>query len=378
MRVLYLIDSLAPGGAEQSLGAIAPYLITRGIHLEVVALRDRPGVQPVLQAAGVDVLLVRAHTRSTQVSAIRRLVSERRPDLVHTTLFEADVVGRLASALARTPVVTTLASTPYGPEHRAQPGIRRGRLAAAHAADMATARLARRFHAVSETVATVMARRLLIRRSKIDVVFRGRDEKVLGTRSADRRTNARRSIGVADDTPVVLAAARQEVQKGLDLAIASWPLVTEDLPTAVLLIAGRPGNQTATLTELAQPLVAAGSVRFLGARDDVADLLCAADAFVLPSRWEGLPGAVLEAMALETPVVASDLPQVREAVSDSEALLVSAENPVALSNAIKSTLMDRGSAHDRAKAARERFRRDFAIERAADGMVAFYERALRR
>jgi glycosyltransferase involved in cell wall biosynthesis len=59
-------------------------------------------------------------------------------------------------------------------------------------------------------------------------------------------------------------------------------------------------------------------VRFLGTRMDVPELLCAADAFVFPSRWEGMSGAVLEAMALEAPIIASDIPSVRETVADGD------------------------------------------------------------
>jgi glycosyltransferase involved in cell wall biosynthesis len=98
---------------------------------------------------------------------------------------------------------------------------------------------------------------------------------------------------------------------------------------------------------------------------------------VVPSRWEGFGSVLLEAMALEAPVVASDLPAIREVVADgATALLVPPEQPVALAAAVAATLADPASAAERARRARERFRERFTIDRVADGMVEFYRRAL--
>jgi glycosyltransferase involved in cell wall biosynthesis len=120
------------------------------------------------------------------------------------------------------------------------------------------------------------------------------------------------------------------------------------------------------------------NVRFLGARDDVPDLMVASDAFVLPSRWEGLPGAVIEAMALETPVVATDLPGVREVLGSDllRSCIVPVGDAPALADRI-TTMIDAGP--DTAAwtaAARSRFLRRFTTRRVASEMVDFYARAL--
>jgi glycosyltransferase involved in cell wall biosynthesis len=107
----------------------------------------------------------------------------------------------------------------------------------------------------------------------------------------------------------------------------------------------------------------------------VAELLCAADVFVVPSRWEGFGSVLLEAMALEAPIVASDLPAVREVVGD-DAPLVPPDRPDALAAAVTATLADPDGAARRAARARERFLATFTIDRVADGMAGFYRRAL--
>lgn len=377
MRVLYVIDSLAAGGAETSLAALAPRYAARGVHLHVAYLHDRPGLHAVFERAGA--ILHSIAGPGGRVGWLRRaaaLARDLRPDLVHTTLFEADLAGRIAAALARIPAVTSLVNVTYGPEMLHDPLLRAWKVRGAQLADIATARLARRFHAVSGPVAEAMSRRLLIPRDRIDVVPRGRDPERLGTRTRERAERAREQLGIEEGS-LVLAVARQEHQKGLDVLLEAFPLVRRRVPAAVLVVAGREGNQTPLLRGLVARHGLDEAVAFLGARGDVPDLLAAADAFVFPSRREGMPGTVLEAMALEAPIVASDIPTVAEAVADGEhALLVPPEDPEALAAAIVATVRRPSEAAERADRARARFLAHFTIDRVADQMVRFYERAL--
>ncbi len=378
MHVLYVIDSLVPGGAERSLAAMAPHLVAGGIRLEVATLSERPGVQAELVGAGVRLhRLAGPGGRAGWVSRTRRLIREVRPDLVHTTLFEADQAGRVAAVLARTRVVSSLVNVAYGPEQQASGGIGSLKLGAVRLLDALTARPVVRFHAVSEHVADVMARRLHLRRSRVEVVPRGRDPRLLGERTPERRARARAELGVGPQQAVVLAVGRQEPQKGFDTLLEAVPRVLAAAPGTRFLVAGREGTQTARLRALLERLGLQDAVRFLGARSDVYELLCAADVFAFPTRWEGMPGAILEAMALGAPIVASDVPPVREAVTDGvSARLVPPDEPEALAIAIGATLEDRAGAAERADKALAEFEARFTITRAAEGMLAFYEHAL--
>jgi glycosyltransferase involved in cell wall biosynthesis len=144
-----------------------------------------------------------------------------------------------------------------------------------------------------------------------------------------------------------------------------------------LVVAGRDGNQTPLLRATVRRLGLEGTVAFLGPRDDVADLLGAADTVVIPSRWEGLSNVLIEAMALEAPVVASDLPTLEDAVTDGDtAILVPPADPVRLAAAIVATLADPVAGPARAERARERFLQRFTIDRVVDQMLGFYDRAL--
>lgn len=378
MRVLYLIDSLSGGGAERSLAALAPQYLTRGVQLEIAYLHSRPGLEVEIDAPGVGLHCLKGRGGRTEaVAYARRLVRRLRPTLIHTTLFEADIAGRVAGALTRTPVVSSLVNVAYGREQMSDPNLKRSRVRGAQLLDALTARRVVRFHAVSAHVADVMSRRLRIPRERVDVIPRGRDPVKLGTRNPERRSRVRADLGIGDDTPLVLAAARQEHQKGLDVLIQSWPLVLARIPQAQLLLAGRHGNRTDALESAIKDLGLHDSVRFLGPRGDVPDLLCAADAFAVPSRWEGLGGIVVEAMALEAPIVASSIPALNDLLSDGvEGSLVEPEDPIALAAALVQLLTDREGAADLAARARARFIERYTIDRIADEMIAFYERAL--
>jgi glycosyltransferase involved in cell wall biosynthesis len=379
VRVLYLIDSLVAGGTERSLAELAPHYRRLGIHLDVAYLHERSGVGPDLEAAGATLFSLAGPRRLTgALPRAVKLIRNRRPDLVHTTLFEADLVGRVASAVTRVAVVGSLVNTAYGPEQLANPALKVSKVRVAQFLDAATARRVARFHAVSRSVAEVMASRLRLPKRRIDVVPRGRDPEKLGRRSASRRAAARASLGADDDDQIVLAVGRHEYQKAFDVLLRAFVAVRAEVPKARLLIAGREGAATPGLRSFLDT-TGIDDVTFLGARADVPDLLCAADAFAFPSRWEGLPGGVLEAMALEVPIVATDIAPVREVVGDTGCgRLVPPDDVEALAAALASVLRDPRAAAAEAcvAAARERFLEHFTTERVADEMLRFYLRAL--
>ncbi|HYY82462.1 MAG TPA: glycosyltransferase family 4 protein [Actinomycetes bacterium] len=378
MRILYLIDSLGPGGAERSLAAMAPLYTRKGIELEVAFLHDRAGVRPDLEAAGAGLFsLAGRGGRAGWTRRVHRLLASRRPDLLHTTLFEADVTGRVGATLTGVPVVSSLVNVAYGADQAATPGVRRWKVRGAQLADALTARRVVRFHANASHIADVMAGRLRVPRDRIEVIPRGRDPELLGRRDPARRARARAGLGVSGDSPLLLAVARHEHQKGLDVLLEALPAVLARAPGARLLVAGRQGNQTPLLRAAADQLRLDGAATFLGARSDVADLLCAADVLVIPSRWEGLSNVLIEAMALEAPVVASDLPTLHDAVDDGDtARLVPSGDPARLAAAIVANLEDPAAAAARAARARQRFLDRFTIDRVVDRMLAFYGHAL--
>ncbi len=174
----------------------------------------------------------------------------------------------------------------------------------------------------------------------------------------------------ADGRPVVLAAGRLTAQKGLDTLVAAAVRWRSRRPEPVLAIAGNGPLAGALARQAAEFGVDA---RFLGWRDDVPALLAAAAVFVLPSRWEGQPLVLQEALRAGCPVVAADVGGVREVTADA-ALLVSPGDPQALAAAVLRVLDDPelSAGLARAAAARSRELPDEADAIAA--ALALYER----
>ncbi len=374
-RVLIVIDSLVPGGAEHSTVSLVPLLADRGFVPELATLHARPGLQDRVRDAGIVLHELNERGRLSWLRQLQALLAVGGFDLVHTSLFEADICGRSAAALSHVPVVTTLPTEAYGSAHLGPRVGRRMKIRACQVADASTARLARRLHAVSGHVADTMSRRLLYPRDRIDVVFRGRPAELAAAGPGSVHAVTRTELGWGEHR-VVLAVARHDEAKGLDRLVEAWPLIKACVGSARLVVAGRPGSHTPDLRKRAQRAGLDPDLTFLGHREDVQDLLAQADAFVLPSRREGLPGALIEAMAAGVPAVVSDLPQVREVVTQAEASIVNAGDPVALAAAVTDILVDPAAAAVRAALARDRFLSLFTLDRSADGMAQFYERAL--
>ena len=376
LGVLQLINSLAPSGAERSLAALARHLVKEGIDVHVAYLIERGGMRADLERSGIPVhsLADGPATRRAWAARTMALVAELQPAIVHTTLFEADLAGRRAAARLGVPCVSSLVNTAYGRTESNREGVSRVRLRAAQAADAWTARRVTRFHAVTQHVATVMGRRLLVPARKIEVIPRGRDSDQLGRRSAERRAAVRDRLGVPDDVPMILAIGRQEPQKGFDVLLNSLTTVRSYRPDTRVLIAGREGRASALLNELVRVHSLTDIVTFLGRRDDIADLLSAADVFALPSLWEGAAGTVLEAMALECPIVASRLPTLLETIDESTAELVASRDPDQLARSLVAVLADPSSAATRVRVARRRFEQDFTIEVSARRTADLYSR----
>ena len=191
MHLLYVIPGLdRSGGAEQAVAAMAAPLVERGVRLDVATLTGRDDLAGAVERAGGTVVDLGPGSLRHHTMALHRLIGARQPDLVHTTLFDADVPGRLAARWAGVPVVSSLVNVAYGPEQRANPALRPWKLEAARRVDQVTARIPRRFHALSSHVATVMGERLSIPRDRIDVIPRGRDATLLGEPTPERRAAA--------------------------------------------------------------------------------------------------------------------------------------------------------------------------------------------
>lgn len=375
MRVLFVITSLGAGGTERSTALLLPHLRELGVESTVACLvhRDEGDEQRVIDD-GFDVRVLRARRFAGRVRELRRLLRAVRPDVVHTAVFDADQAGRVAAIGTGVPVLGSLVNTPYVAERLEDPNVARWKLAVVRALDSATARtLGTHFHAVTEGVAVDAVHSLKIHRDRITVVERGRDPEALGRRTTERREAARAMLGVAPAAEVILAVGREEYQKGHVHLIDALAELAPARPEALVVIAGRSGNASAAIDEAVRRTGSTDRVLRLGHRDDIGDLLSAADVFALPSLYEGTAGAAIEALALETPIVSSDLAGTRGVLVDGvTARLVPVGDAAALARALAATLDDASGRPAQVERGRALFDERFTLARSAERMAELY------
>lgn len=381
MRVLFFLTSLGAGGTERSTAALLPALRDRGVECEVAILkREQVGFERQVRDNGFIVHEVQGRTAIHRMLSMRRLLRARNPDVLHTAIFDADVIGRLAGLRMPVRVVSSLVNTSYGSTRLDDLKVPTWKLRVAQVLDAATARLLTdRLHAVSDGVASANVRDMRLRPENIVVVERGRDPDSLKPSRTDAGERVRAELGVGSATPMVLAIGRVEYQKGHEMLVEA--LVGES-PTsgseaAVIVIAGRSGNATEALDQRIRELAMGERVRLLGHRSDVADLLVAADVFALPSRYEGTAGVVIEAMAAGTPIVATQVEGLVGVLEHgTNARLAPVGDPNGFKAEIDWCLGGGPEVAAMVERAGDDFRRRFTIDRAAERMVEFYRQVL--
>ncbi len=141
IKVLAVMDSTGGGGAETSMAAMAPLMIEHGVELDVAYFHERDGVKDQFLEAGIRLHhVLPGRSRLVTVWRLRRLIKEVQPDLVHTMVFEADIIGRTAAFIARVPVMSSIINEMYGPDQLASVP-HAWKLRVAQSADIATAAL---------------------------------------------------------------------------------------------------------------------------------------------------------------------------------------------------------------------------------------------
>jgi glycosyltransferase involved in cell wall biosynthesis len=255
---------------------------------------------------------------------LARLLRERRVDILHSHMFYSSLFASPVAWLCGVPVIV---ETPHVREH-----WRRG-LKSSYVVDRLAGRFVDRFIAVSRANARYLVGEKALPAHKVVVIENGSDLE----RSSRRREPApdlKRSLGFRPQDPVLLVLGRLEPQKGHRVLLQALPLVRREFSRLRLVCVGEGGERPA-LEAQAASLQLTDAVRFVGYRSDVADWLALADVIVLPSFYEGLPLAAIEALAAQRPLVATAVDGTPEVVVDGQTgLTVPAGDPAALAEAI--------------------------------------------
>jgi glycosyltransferase involved in cell wall biosynthesis len=371
VRVLQVIDSLPPGGAEQLVVSTARHLDRDRFEIHVCGLQPTGSDSPVvrsLDTLGVPIHRARGRRPHDPFHAVEvlRIIRDHQIDIVHGHLPYAISMSAPASALSRRPLVATVHSTAE---------FRRGRSVLTDAAKGFVLRtFPRRVIACAPVVRDevlgplgVPARRVRLLPNAIDVdAFKSPGCPV-------DVQEVRRSLLAGRGGPLVLSVGSTTRAKAHHRMVEALPALVARHPEVALAIVGRPGDNQAHVRDRIAGLGMEGHVNLAGARGDLPAVLAASDVFVLPSDREGLPLALLEAMAAGTPVVATAVGGVPAVVEDGvTGRLVRPGDGAGLATAILDVLGEPDVAREGAARAREQVRARYDIGPWVAGLEALY------
>jgi predicted dehydrogenase/glycosyltransferase involved in cell wall biosynthesis len=352
-RVFLVTESPAPSGVGQHMLVLAKGLATD--HDVVIGAPRGTGLLEQARAAGHVVKAV----DPADWADLHRWFDRTQPDIVHIHAgigWEGHAVARAAQGRARAVIRTE--HLPYLLTDPHQRTAHDEGLGAVDRLICVSHAVADSHHAASPPITTIA--------NGIHPREPSRDRIML-----------RREWGLVD-MPVLLMAARFAPQKDHALLLDAVPAILAKQPNCIVLLAG----DGAGMLPIARAIAArglAGSVRMLGNRGDMPDLMAAADLLILPSRFEGLSLVALEAMAAGLPIVASDAPGNAELLEHGiSGWLAPAGDAAALAAAVLQALADRDRLAKVADAARERQRERFPADRMIEQTTALYDEAAPR
>ena len=313
LRLALCITELNVGGAERCLVELATRIDRQRFAPVVYVLSSPPSPESDslwrrLEAAGVETRFLDAQHVWQFASVVRRLadlLKQQRPEVLQTFLFHANVAGRCAARRANVPHVLCGVRV-------AERGVRWHLWV-----DRATRRFVDRFFCVSQAVADHTRREIGLADDRVVVIPNGVDYEHFASASPADLTQ----LGLTSGRRAVTYVGRLERQKGVDALIEHSPLWLDRLPSHDLVVVGS-GPMQNELQALADRLGVRSRIHFAGWRSNVAGILKASDLLVLPSRWEGMPNVVLEAMAAGRAVASTDTEGVRELLGDGAAMQV--------------------------------------------------------
>ena len=348
-RLFLVTESPAPSGLGEHMLTLADGLSAR--YDIVLGAPLASGLVERARARGIAVKAIDARDRPD----LDRWFARGRPDVVHVHAgigWEGNATARAAHAAG-----ARVVRTEHLPYLLTDAGQRDDHRAALTMVD--------RLIAVSDAVAD--SHRAAGLGDRLSTIANGVNPPPPG-RSRD---SLRREWSI--DGPVLLMAGRFAAQKGHATMLDALPLILAARPDTVLLIAGDGPLKWDVARQIADRRLA-GSVRLLGQRGDLPDLMAAADLLVLPSRFEGLPLVALEAMAAGLPIVASDAPGNAAMLDHGRAGWLSpAGDAVAFAATVIAALADPAVRGDVAAAAVERQRTTYAADRMIEQTAAIYD-----
>ena len=359
IRILHLTTDSRIGGTERNIISLAANLNKERFENIVVALLSGGSLIDELTKLNVKAYCVGMKSKF-DIMAIRRLsdiIKESRADILHTYLFHANILGRIVGRINRVPVIIS--------SERCLDLERRG---FNNLLNNLTLRWCSKIVVVSDSVGKMLMARDKVPCSRIVRIYSGIEFSNYNLNiDKDRK---RKELGLKSDDTIIGTIGRLRPEKGHEYLIKTMAEVLRKFPEARLLIVGD-GPEENKLKCLIDKMGIKDNVVFTGYRNDVPEILAILDLFILPSIEEGLPLAVLEAMASGRGIVATRIGGTEELIEDGvTGVLVPPKDVNALVKAIYGLLKERDKINRLGMMAKEVVKKNFS----SNNMLTNYER----
>lgn len=360
LKTMHIESELGWSGGQMQSSALCSYLKSKG-HKVIIVCRPDSKVEQWAGEQGIQTYTVEQKPlRSINaVLAMKSIILKEKPDIIHLHASRSHVLGSAAAYLAGKGIVVATRRMDHEIK-KVWPNT------------SAYGKWTHALVAISGAVKEAMIASG-VDPGKIHTIESGADFDKFANASAD--PSIRKNLGIADDIPIVTAAASLTKRKGHEYLISASRILKQANCNIHVVLAGE-GDMRPALQAQAQQLGV--EVSFLGLYKDMPRLIASSDIFVMPSMMEGLGVAVLEALAARKPVIASAVGGLKESVINGKTgLSVPPGDPDALSNAIMKLLGDNDLAQKLAAAGQEHARNKFSIKSMAERNEKLYYSLIR-
>lgn len=378
MRIILLITSLGTGGAEFSTLQFYAFLKEENLaEIAVVCLKKAYPAYDHREFGLEEIHYLSGNNIVQRAKSFNLFVEEFKPQIVHSVLFDANLLGRISRLLKRNfKHVESLVNQTYSPFRLNDPNITPFKLQAYRFLDYTTQLFGvDHFHSNGQTVADHYSEILHISPSRITVIPRGRYpnphlDDLIHRQKLRRELNPNNKIQIIN-------VARHEFQKAQTVLLDAINELGHIQDKFILLLVGREGNATDDIKNQITKYKLQEKVILLGHRTDVPALLAAADIFVFPSRFEGLPGALIEAEAAGLPIICSNIPNNLEVVIGGEnAIIFEVDDHLKLSQCIEKLINNREKRRTMGAKSLEIFSKKFEIDIVHEKMFNLFQNIL--
>lgn len=325
-KILHIIQSLDNGGCENMLLRTLPLLDS--FDHSVVTLRSPGTLASEFQKNNISVenINLKSFFYVKGLNRLTQKVTRAKPDIIITYLLHADILGRLVLQVTSKAKVIPFLRTTYN-----HPRYRLARLF-----EYLTKRLVSHYFANSDAVKNFYIKKIGVKAEKIAVIPNGIDMEYF--KNISPALELRSSLDISEDDTVIICVANLHGNKGHRYLLEAFEEIYKIYPKIQLLLVGD-GEEKENILHQIKNFSSEKSIHLLGQRSDVPSLLSISDIFVLPTLFEGMSNALLEAMASHLPIISTDIPENRQIIiTEKNGILIPPKESSTLSEALKTLL----------------------------------------